>query len=95
MGGSRNHLISCLSHRASANPNVLVSSGGCCNLSLSDPDPEKSVANYERTIVAVNEIPIEQTLDRPLRIRSRSQAVPLDESACERFDSSRFGREPL
>jgi hypothetical protein len=35
-------------------------------LSLPDPDPEKSIADQERAVVTVNEIPIQHTIDRPL-----------------------------
>jgi hypothetical protein len=35
-------------------------------LSSPDPDPEKSIADQERAAVTVNEISIQQTIDRPL-----------------------------
>jgi hypothetical protein len=33
-------------------------------LSLPDPDPEKSIVDRDRAVVTVNEIPIQQTIDR-------------------------------
>src|SRR5262245_45626033 len=69
------------------------------HLLLPDPDPEEAIGDKERTVVSVNQIPIQQTLNRSLRIRSGSQAIPPDETAREGLHSRRFGgqsfQEPL
>ena len=72
----------------------LTGKGVLLYLSSLDPDPEEPIADQERAVVPVNEIPIEQALHRPLRIRRGSQPVPPDKSTRKRFDSSRFGCEP-
>jgi hypothetical protein len=49
-------------------PNIFAVFCTLLHLSFRDPDPEEAIYDRERAIVAVDEIPVEQTLHRSLRI---------------------------